>query len=63
MTKQLLRIDEAAEVISLSRSRLYELIRAGEFSPAIRVGHSWRVSVAALEQWIKEKAESQAATR
>lgn len=55
MTKMLLRVDEAAEMSSMSRSKIYTLINAGEF-PAIRIGHSWRISVVALEEWIRNKA-------
>lgn len=55
VSRLLVRVSEAAEICSMSRSSLYEAIKAGEF-PAIRIGHSLRVPVAALEEWIRNKA-------
>ena len=53
--KLLLRVAEAAEACSISKSRAYELINAG-ILPAWRLNGSWRVSVVALEAWINERA-------
>lgn len=55
--KLLLRVGDAAEACSISKSRAYELINAGVL-PALRLGPkgSWRVSVVALEAWINERA-------
>lgn len=56
MTKLLLRVDEAAEVLSISRATAYELIRAGVL-PVIRLGgRSIRISLVALEAAINERA-------
>jgi excisionase family DNA binding protein len=49
----LLRVDEAAKLMAISRSKAYELI-AGEQIPAIRVGKSIRVPVQELMDWIKD---------
>ncbi len=49
--KLLLRVEEAAEKLSIGRSKMYELLAAGEIQP-IRVGRSVRVSSAALEEWV-----------
>lgn len=45
--KLMYKVSEAAEALSLSRSKTYELIREGRI-PAIRIGGVIRVPVAAL---------------
>jgi excisionase family DNA binding protein len=47
----LLRIDTAAERLSVSRATLYRLIRRGEL-PTVRIGSAVRVSTVALERWL-----------
>jgi excisionase family DNA binding protein len=48
----LLRVDEAAARLSISRSKAYALARAGELPGAMRVGKTIRVSMRGLEEWI-----------
>lgn len=55
MNKLLLRVEEAAEAIACSRSKTYQLL-ANRSLPSVRVGRSIRVPVAALENWINERA-------
>ncbi len=55
MEKLLLRPTEAAEVLGLGRSKVYELLAAGTL-PAIRVGGSVRVPAKALRRWVSERA-------
>ena len=52
MDKFLLRPSEAAELLSISRSKAYELIAAGVL-PSVRVGGSVRVPAARLQAWIE----------
>lgn len=59
MRKLLLRVEEAAEAMSVGRSKAYELVRAGQV-PSVRIGRSVRVPVAALEAWINERAAAAA---
>ena len=47
----LLRPSEAAEVLGVGRSKLYELITDGVI-PTVQVGHRMRVPVNALRAWI-----------
>lgn len=57
MTKLLLRVDEAAQVLSISRATAYELVRAGAMPGIVRLGgRSIRISLAALEAAINEEA-------
>jgi len=51
MDKLLLRPAEAAELLSISRSKTYELIATGVL-PSVRVGGSVRVPVVQLRAWI-----------
>jgi excisionase family DNA binding protein len=54
MDRLLLRPTEAAEVIGLGRSKIYELLATGEL-PSIRIGSSVRVPVDALRAWIDKQ--------
>ncbi len=49
----LLRIPAAARLLDISRSRAYALARSGELPGVVRLGHSLRVSVRGLEEWIE----------
>ncbi len=51
MTRILLRPDEAAEALGISRSRCYKLIAEGVL-PSCRIGQSIRVPLDALEQLV-----------
>jgi excisionase family DNA binding protein len=51
------RVSEAARLLDIGRSKCYELIRTGEL-PAIRVGKTIRVSLDALEAWVRRQAAS-----
>ena len=42
---------DAARLVSLSRSNVYKLIKAGEL-PSVKIGGLVRVSVPALRAWI-----------
>jgi excisionase family DNA binding protein len=50
--RALLRMDEAAERLSISRTKAYELAQRGELPGVLRVGKSLRVSARRLEEWI-----------
>jgi len=55
VTKLLLKVEDAASILSVGRSKAYAMAAAGEL-PSIRIGRSVRVPVAALEAWINERA-------
>jgi excisionase family DNA binding protein len=50
-----LTVTEVARMLRLSRSTTYALVRRGQL-PAIRVGDSIRVPVAALEEYLASVA-------
>jgi len=52
--KGLLKIEDAARVLSLGRSKTYQLVMEGAI-PSIHIGRSRRIPVAALERWIDER--------
>ena len=52
MERELLRAEEVARVLSVGRSKVFEMFRAGEL-PVIRLGRSVRVPKRALEAWIE----------
>jgi len=54
MDKLLLRPVEVAEIVGVGRSKVYELISAGEL-PSIRLGGSVRVPVDQLREWVNRK--------
>ncbi len=52
MEKLLLRVAEAAELASVSRTKAYELLACGEW-PSVRVGTAVRVPLAGLRAWVE----------
>ncbi len=61
--KLLLRVPEAAELLSLSRSRVYQLMVQGcePPFPVIHIGRSARVPFDALERWVACQSDAQIA--
>lgn len=55
MDRLLLRPDEAAELLGVSRSKLYALLASGEL-PSLRLGHSVRVPLEALRRWVATRS-------
>jgi excisionase family DNA binding protein len=54
----LLRVEEVAEMLSLGRSKTYELIASGVL-PAIRLGRCVRVPADALHRWLETQYDSE----
>jgi excisionase family DNA binding protein len=52
----LLTVPEGARFLALGRSKLYELIAAGEL-PVVRIGRAVRLPRAGLEAWVARQAE------
>ena len=52
MKRQTLTVDEAAEVIGVSRVSLYNAIKSGEFKPVLRIGKRILIPRAALEKML-----------
>jgi excisionase family DNA binding protein len=48
----LLRVEEAARILALGRSKTYELIARGEL-PSVRIGRAVRVPRNALQEWLR----------
>lgn len=48
----LLRVDQAAGLINLGRSKVYEMIASGEL-PSVRIGRAVRVPRSGLEAWVR----------
>lgn len=51
------RVTEAAEIIGVSRSKMYELIAQGGV-PSVRIGTSVRVPADGLRAWITEQTQA-----
>ena len=58
MEKLVLNVQEVAELLGLSRSYTYELMRNGTI-PTIQLGRKRLVSKQKLNEWINSKSESQ----
>jgi excisionase family DNA binding protein len=50
----LLRIEEVARTLRVSRAQAYRLVRRGEI-PCVRIGASVRVRAATLDEWLRRK--------
>jgi excisionase family DNA binding protein len=53
----LVRVEEAARILSLSRSTIYETMDAGEL-PSVRRGTARRIPLAALREWVARQIDS-----
>lgn len=56
VTQLLLEVEEAARVLGIKRSKLYELIGSGELV-TVKLGRCRRVPVAALEAYVRRLQE------
>jgi len=52
-----LKADEAAEVLGIGRTKLYQLIYAGEL-PSFTVGRRRLISTSALREWVETRSHS-----
>jgi len=50
-TPLLVRVEEAARILSLGRSKKYELLESGEL-PSVKCGKVRRIPLAALVEWV-----------
>jgi excisionase family DNA binding protein len=50
--KLLLRVSEAAELLSVARSRAYAMVQSGEL-PSVKLGKSIRVPTSALMEFVE----------
>lgn len=54
----LLTVRQAAELLNLSRSVVYQLIGTGEL-PSLTIGACRRIPAEALRRWVSERTEAQ----
>ena len=54
MPPLLVRVEEAARMLSLSRSTIYEMMDCGEL-PSVRRGGARRIPLAALQAWVERQ--------
>lgn len=54
----LLRVEESAAVLNVSRARLFELLGRGEIR-SLKIGRSRRIPRAELERWVESQLEIQ----
>jgi excisionase family DNA binding protein len=59
LARETVRVDEAAQILGISRSTAYEAVRRGEL-PVIRIGRRLVVPRAALERMLGQAVESAA---
>jgi excisionase family DNA binding protein len=52
----LLRIEEAAEYLALSRAKLYTLLEPHGSIPVVKLGRSVRIPLDGLRRWVAEEA-------
>ncbi len=50
----LIRVSEAAEILSVARLKAYLMVQTGEI-PSVRLGKSVRVPVQALNEWVQRQ--------
>ena len=55
MDHEMLKVDEVAALLKLGRTKVYQLVAAGEL-PAVRIGKVLRISAEALQEWLSTQA-------
>lgn len=55
-TPLLVRVEEAARILSLGRSTVYEMINTGEL-PSVKRGAARRIPLAAIEKWVADQIQ------
>jgi excisionase family DNA binding protein len=58
---QLLKSDEVAKILQVSRSFAYQLMQRGEI-PSVRIGNTVRVRPGDLQRYIDQKAKTSSFT-
>lgn len=56
--KLLLRIEDVAQRLSIGRTKVYELMRAGVL-PTVHLGRSVRIPLADLEAWVRDEVQAE----
>jgi excisionase family DNA binding protein len=51
----LLKIEDAAILLSMGRAKAYQMAAAGELPGTVRLGRSVRVSREALNDWVRKQ--------
>lgn len=54
--KRVYSVAEAAQVLGVSESKVYQLVRMKGF-PTVKLGKRIKISVQGLDRWIEEQAE------
>ncbi len=55
MNQEIMKINDVAEYLKIAPSTVYRLIHQRQF-PAFRFGGNYRISRAALDEWIERQA-------
>ena len=55
---KLLRVAEVAELTGIEKWRLYDLLKSGEGPRYMRIGKIYRISEAALVEWIEARHQA-----
>ena len=55
---QLLTITEVAASLKIGRTKVYGLLKGTNSIPSVKVGSATRVTVDALNTWVKEQAQA-----
>jgi excisionase family DNA binding protein len=58
--KMLLRPEETADTLGISRARIFQLLASGQIK-SIKIGRSRRIPVAELERWVTKELAKQSA--
>ena len=55
LERLLARPAEGAKMLGISRSKIYEMLNAGDL-PCLRLGKTWRIPIDELRRWIADKS-------
>lgn len=59
--KLLVKVEEAARMLSMGRAKAYQMAASGEMPGVVRIGKSIRVSANVLRNWVEHQCGNVAA--
>ena len=57
MQTKILTVDEVSDMLQISQTRCYQLLRNGKI-PAFKLGGLWRIHSEKLDEWLRLQAKN-----
>ena len=57
MQTKILKVDEVSDMLQISQTKCYQLLRNGKI-PAFKLGGAWRIHSEKLDEWLRLQAKN-----